>query len=153
MRAFPAERRGLALGMRMSGLPIGGAAAALLIPGLATIGGWRLALAGVGGLCGLFGLLCLLLPSNLRGEGLEPQPGVLRALLSDPSILAVTAVASCLVIGQFAVQGFLPLFLIDRHGWTAAAAASMLAFVHLGGITGRLVWGFLADRAAAGRRK
>ncbi len=46
--AFPRNRRGLALGLRQTGIPIGGLVAAVLLPWIAHLEGWRWSLA-VGG--------------------------------------------------------------------------------------------------------
>ncbi|MDR7483915.1 MAG: MFS transporter [Armatimonadota bacterium] len=135
LRQFPARSRGLAIGICQAGLP-GGAIAALLIPALASLGGWRLSLAAVGAACAAFGLSCLALP---RGEGLPGGAGTaaIRALAFDRDFWPISLMVSTLVIGQFTLQGylplFLPLFLVDEHGWAPSAAGRLLVFVHAGG--------------------
>ena len=46
--AFPRNRRGLALGIRQTGVPIGGVVSAVLLPWIAHIAGWRWAVAVAG---------------------------------------------------------------------------------------------------------
>ena len=48
---FPADQRGLALGVRQTAIPIGGAAAAAGLPWLAESGGTRLAFIALGCSC------------------------------------------------------------------------------------------------------
>ncbi|MFQ5839582.1 MAG: MFS transporter [Candidatus Methylomirabilales bacterium] len=153
IRHFPAGSRGLAIGVRQAGLPIGGMAAALLIPFLAGLGGWQLALSAVGLLCAIFGLLCGVLPDPPAGQGQGAGGAMIRHLLSDRDFLCITLMATALVVGQFTLPGYLPLFLVDRHGWTLSAAARLLAWVHFGGIVGRLMWGMVSDRFLKARRQ
>jgi predicted MFS family arabinose efflux permease len=157
MRTFPPTSRGVAIGIRQAGLPLGGMLAALLIPFLAGIGGWRWGLGGVGAACALFGLLCAALPREQADQAsvAAPTSGRARigALLADQGFVLATITATMLVIGQFMMQGYLALFLVDQHGWSPAAAGRLLVLVHLGGVMGRLVWGTASDRVTGGRRR
>lgn len=154
VRRYPLHRRGLAIGVRQAGLPVGGMVAALLIPALAGVGGWRVALAGAGLLCAFLGLLCGALPPDPPSEERpSARIGVVRRFLLDPDFLSVTLLACCLVVGQFTLTGYLPLFLVDRHGWSPGPAARLLAWIHLGGIGGRLFWGAVSDRYVGARRR
>lgn len=154
VRRAPAYMRGFAIGVRQAGLPIGGMAAALMIPALAGVGGWRVALVGVGVVCLLFGLLCGWLPldpplEERQGGRIEIIPGLLR----NRDFVTITLLGAFLVVGQFTLAGYLPLFFIDRHGWSPAAAAHLLVWIHLGAIAGRLGWGALSDRYLGGKRR
>ncbi len=154
VRRFPLHRRGFAIGVRQAGLPMGGMVAALLIPALAGLGGWRTALLGAGLLCALLGLLCGALPPDPpSGDQQSTSLGMVRQFLADPDFRSTTLLACCLVVGQFTLTGYLPLFLVDRHGWTPGAAARLLAWIHLGGIGGRLLWGAVSDRYVGARRR
>jgi predicted MFS family arabinose efflux permease len=154
VRRCAPHTRGLALGIRMSGLPAGGALAALLIPSLAGVWGWRVALAVVGGLCAFVAALCLLLPRD-RDAASRPRPAALaplRELVAERRYVHLTMMGALLVVGQFTLQGFLALFLVDRYGWAPSGAGRLLAVVHVGGVVGRLLWGAISDRAARARR-
>ena len=67
-QVFPAGGRGTAMGIRQSGLPLGGMLAAVVIPPLATAYGWRAAVAAVAAICAAFGALCWV---GLRGTSRE----------------------------------------------------------------------------------
>lgn len=159
--AFGRRGRGIAMGIRQSGLPLGGMFAALLMPPLAGAFGWRAGLLGAAGVCGVTGLLCAVGlrdatdAPNGRDEG-EPHHeqivSRLNRILADPGIRRTASVATLLVIGQFCFQGYLPLYMVDRFGWSKHAAASLLLAVHGGGIAGRLGWGWLSDRVLGGLR-
>jgi predicted MFS family arabinose efflux permease len=154
IRRFAPHARGMAIGIRMSGLPAGGALSALIIPFLAGIGGWRLALVAIGLLCAVFGALCAALPRDGETTALvRPPAAPVRALASDRGYVRMTLMGAMLVVGQFTLQGFLAVYLVDAHGWSAPSASRLLALVHLGGVIGRLTWGAASDRLAAARRK
>ncbi|HEV2440162.1 MAG TPA: MFS transporter [bacterium] len=158
--AFGSRGRGIAMGIRQSGLPIGGMIAAVLVPALAGAYGWRAGILGAAGVCALTGLLCAV---GLRdvgdaavdadaGSDRRPLGAHLRGILADAGIRRTTIVAMLLVIGQFCYQGYLALYMVDHFGWSKHLAATLLLAVHGGGVAGRLGWGVLSDRFLGGRR-
>lgn len=162
---FPVEERGLAMGVRQAGLPIGGFAAAALLPWVALRAGWKGALLVAGAGCVAAGVLTYV---GLAGHGGPPGAGSQaarhgtvapggfwdgpRQFLRNRAIVATTAMAAALASTQFSLTGYLPLYLVDRFGWRREAAARMLLVVHLGGIAGRLAWGWVSDHLARGDR-
>jgi predicted MFS family arabinose efflux permease len=153
-RHFPPQTRGVAVGVRQSGLSLGGLGAAVLIPTISAAQGWRLAMLAVGALCALFGLLCALLPrDDEAAPGAPAGLANVRDLAADRDFRLITLMATMLVVGQFTLQGYLALFLVDAHAWQPAPAARVLALVHVGGVCGRLLWGAASDRLTGSRRK
>lgn len=155
VRLIPHQRRGLAMGIRQAGLPLGGLLAAALLPAAAGAAGWRGGLLLAGLACAATGLLALgTLPPRTGPDsgdtaGTVPGPGL---LFKDPALFR-TSVAGCLlVVGQFCFTGYMPLYLVDRFGWGQADAARTLALVHTGAIVGRLGWGWVSDRVFGGER-
>jgi sugar phosphate permease len=160
--AFGAGGRGMAMGIRQSGLPIGGLIAALLLPPLAAGFGWRVALLAAAAVSALGGVLCWMglrepVPADDAGPALlAPTIGQitaqLRAILGNVGVRRTTEAAMLLVFVQMSYQGYLALYLVDRFHWSNHAATSLLVAVHLGGVLGRLAWGALSDRGYGGRR-
>jgi sugar phosphate permease len=164
--AFGAGGRGTAMGIRQSGLPLGGMIAALLIPALAGAFGWRIGVLGAAAVCAAGGVLCAIgLRDAANGAGFAAAgrgatgsvSGLalathVRGILDDAGIRRTSIVASLLVIGQFCYQGYLALYMVDRFGWSKHLAAALLLAVHGGGIVGRLGWGALSDRVLGGKR-
>jgi predicted MFS family arabinose efflux permease len=153
--AFGPGGRGTAMGVRQSGLPLGGFIAALLLPPLAAAFGWRAALAAAAGVCAIPGVLCWVALRNGTPESpASPQPLAARLveILRNPGIRRTTVVATLLVVAQFCYQGYLALYLADHFGWKKEVAAAFLMAVHLGGILGRLGFGALSDQRYQGRR-
>lgn len=166
--AFGAGGRGTAMGVRQSGLPLGGLIAAVFLPPLAGAFGWQTAIAGAAAVCAVPGILCWLglrdtrEPAPVSGTPSAPSaaaagPGLpistqLREILRASGVMRTAWTATLLVIVQFCYQGYLALYLVDRFRWSKHAAAAVLIAVHLGGVTGRLAWGALSDAAYHGRR-
>jgi sugar phosphate permease len=99
VRRFPVHARGFAIGVRQAGLLVGGMAAALLIPALAGVGGWRVALAGTGLLCVLFGLLCGALPPDPpSGERRGASIGMILGLLGNRDFVRITLLRAFLLL-------------------------------------------------------
>jgi MFS family permease len=108
--AFGAAGRGMAMGVRQSGLPLGGLIAALLLPPLARAFGWRAAIAGAAATCAVPGVLCWL---GLREDARSgpatavPQGGPrailarVREILGDTGFRRTTGTEMLLVIAQF----------------------------------------------------
>lgn len=169
--AFGPGARGTAMGVRQSGLPLGGLIAALLLPVLTREFGWRGAIVGAAAVCAIPGVLCwLLLRNETAGAQLgdpraaaansagaaTPKPGTvvsrLRDILGDTGVRRTMEVCMLLVTAQLCYQGYLALYLVDRLGWSKHAAAALLVAVHLGGVLGRLAWGAVSDAGYGGRR-
>jgi MFS family permease len=146
-QAFPAPRRGLVMGIRQTGVPLGSALAAATLPLLVALVGlnrvwWVLAgLLLVTG--GAFVLAMPPWPRRARPLG-AVQPTSLRPALGP------MAVALMLVAGQYSALTFAIPDLEIRQGWTVAAAGLALALVQVGGGMGRIGMGWVSDRL--GRR-
>ncbi|MDQ7820922.1 MAG: MFS transporter [Armatimonadota bacterium] len=156
MGAFPVRERGVAMGVRQAGLPVGGLLAAALLPWLATVWNWRVGLLTAGAGCLLGGVLSHL---GLRPADDGRMPGMdapradpvspwaaPREFVRNPALLLTTLTACLLAAGQFGLTGYLPLYFVDAFAWRPQEAARLLLFVHLGGIAGRMAWGWLSDR-------
>lgn len=156
-QVFTAAGRGTAMGVRQSGLPIGGLFAAVIVPPVATAFGWPAALGGVAIACAVPGVFCWVGLRGMARPGAAVPP--IRALVAlvweiirTPGVWRMTWVAMLLVIGQFCYQDYLAFYMVDRFGWSTHVAAGLLIAVNLGGVFGRLAWGALSDRCYGGRR-
>jgi MFS family permease len=150
--AFPRNRRGMALGIRQAGVPIGGVVGAIMLPWLAHAAGWRWSLAAAGGL-----LVLAVLPLVHSGAGARgvdrvtvPRPDGPRF---DRNIKLLTLWACLLVTGQFSVIAFLALDLHESAGLSLPTGSLLVAVAQATGIAGRVLWGAFSDRALARGRK
>ena len=140
---FPADQRGLALGVRQTAIPIGGAAAAAGLPWLAAAGGTRLALTALGFSC-IGGAIVAL--SFIRGT---PAPGAdlanLAGPMRDPRMWLLGLGAGFYLTAQIGITGFVVLFLHEHRGVSAQSAAALLAAINIIGVAARIVAGRWSD--------
>lgn len=154
---FPREERGLAMGIRQTGVPLGGVCGAIAFSYFASHYGYRGALvfAGIAVIAiSTIASIAYLQPSELKGDRVSTTV-LLEDMLKiarEPRLLLVTLCAMLLFFVQSALVGFYPVTLIHAGGYAAALASGLFAFAHLSGAAGRLVWGRLSDRTFHGNR-
>lgn len=154
---FRAGQRDLAMGVRQTAIPIGGALAALLFPWLALGYGWRSAV--VAGAASCFGaaLVCWALyrrPEGSAGDAITTRaPGFgLRDLLTR-DVLLLGVGGMLLPLGQFCLVTYLALFLKETNGVPIETSAALLIEAQIAGAVGRIAWGIFSDRCWGGRRQ
>lgn len=150
---FSARERGLAMGIRQTAQPIGVGIAALALPPLAQNWGFRTAMLFPAGLALVAAVLVLLLvvdpprpPPQVRSSA-----GVARAVspYRGPTLWRLHGASALLVVPQFAVSAFAPVYLVAVHDWSPLHAGWFLAAIQALGATGRLVAGYWSDRAGS----
>jgi MFS transporter, ACS family, hexuronate transporter len=148
--AFPRNRRGFALGIRQTGIPVGGLIAAAALPWIAHAWSWRWSLAVAACVTALTAVPLMTLravPPPPRAR--EPQPHVGR----NRDLLMLTAWGCLIVTGQYALVAFLALDLHQGAGLTLAEGSILVAVANVAGIIGRVLWGLVSDRHDGGSRK
>jgi sugar phosphate permease len=149
---FGRRERGLALGIRQTAIPLGGALAALTLPPVALAAGLEAAFAALAGftlVAALAGALWLREPPPApSGRAVVDAPPPLR----DARVWRLGVGSGLLVVAQAAVIGFLVLFLTDARGLSLATAAAALAAVQVGAAVARIAvgrWSDLQERRIA----
>jgi len=150
---FARDERGLALGLRHMSTPLGGAAAAALLPVAADAGGLEaafLALAAALAVGALAAFLGLRRPPpevarDVAALAAVPRPGTLR----DRAIWTVSLGSASVVLAQISLLSFIALYLHEERGWSVTAAALALAGVQLGGAAARVAAGVWSDRSGS----
>jgi sugar phosphate permease len=153
---FPRTERGTAMSLRQMGIPLGGALAAMALPSLALVVGWRLALAVSGLLAIGMGIAALRLyeepPPAALVEGRARRLGV-GDLLRRSDIWAGMIYVFVLAGGQWCYLFYLELYLTETMGFSITLAAGLLALGQISGVGGRILWGLVSDRLLRGRRR
>lgn len=150
---FDADRRGMALGVRQMSVSAGGLVAAGLLPGLAAIGGVRLALIGAGVLAAIFATWFGL--ASAGGALHAPRAGGridLAGLFGTPGIWRVVAIAAVHVTALTAALNF-SVPAIREGGASAPVGAALFAVISGSAMIARLLWGRVADWGDGTRRR
>ncbi len=147
MAWFGAHERGLALGIRQTAIPVGGALAAVALPAIDHAAGLGAAFVALG----VFSLVAasigaLVIRDRPLGEDIaETVPWSLR----DTRLWLLCAASGFYVLAQIAVIGFVVLYLHDERGWSDSEAAGVLALIQLFAIVARIGAGAWSDRLGA----
>ena len=155
---FPPRERGIAMGIKQTGLTLGGLAAALALPPVALAWSWRHALATAGALSLLSAALVSILyrPSPTSAQGRAdggPQLAELGMFLRRAPVLVVFGCGLALSIAQSSLLAYFVLFTKETFAVSAVTAAQFLALAQVGGTVSRVAWGVVSDRSFGGRRR
>jgi len=144
MAWFPATELGLALGIRQSAIPIGGALGAGLLPVLASAGGTHLAFLFLAGACATGALVAI---AFVRGvpRGTEELGDVTRPL-HERRMWLLGIGTGLYLTAQIGITGFVVLFLHEHRHVSTHAAAGLLAGINVLAIGARIASGRISDR-------
>ena len=154
---FKPEERGLAMGVRQMGTPLGGVAGAIIISTAAEYFGYRGALAVTGILVLVVTLGAAALyrePPQLFGEPVKAGILLKDLLLigREPRLLLITLTCVILFAAQVALMAFFPWTLVNEVHVSAGFAALVFVVAQFAAAAGRLIWGWLSDRVFHGGR-
>lgn len=155
---FSEHERGLAMGTRQAGLPLGGVIAAAVFPSIATTVGWQTAFL-VGAIIVVAGnmLFCIVYrpPENTHEASSTHAPAhpltQARTLLARPVFRQAVLSGITLVAVQTVALMFLVLFLHDRFQVSLVVGALYLLVMQLAGAAGRILLAAWSDHVRQGR--
>lgn len=152
-RFGPARHRNLIFSIKQTGVPLGWATIALIAPALAVSFDWRLPMLLVLAYSVAGALLlerwraCW---DDDRNPGAASQTNMLTgvAVLWRYMTLRYLAVAGfCFSFVQLCIGTFTVNLLVEDAGYGLVAAGVMLSLLQVSGMSGRLIFGWLADRS------
>jgi MFS family permease len=154
MRWFPPRRRGFAMGIRQTGVPVGGVLAATLWPWVATVWGWR-ATYWLAGAMAIVGTAVVVLSyfDPARGTGSGTAVRSLGDLMADRRLWLLALTYNGQIVAQYSVTVYLVLFFHEAMGFSLIVAAGLLALVNVVAIGGRIGWGLASDALFDGARR
>jgi sugar phosphate permease len=152
--AFALRDRGFVMSIRQTGIPIGGALAALVLPPIALASSWRIALVAAAVVAVIGALIARVI---VRGAPLTTN---VRAREEGTSFWAVASreatyvglAGMVLAAGQFVLVSYIALYLFEANAIPVGIGSLFLVAANLGGAGGRMAWGTISDRVFGGRR-
>lgn len=148
---FPAERRGLAMGIRQMSQPLGVAIAAVVVPLLVASGVLWPALVFAGAFVLLTAGLCAVFIVNphrpARATDAEGRPA--NPYRGSATLVRIHLVSALLVVPQYVLSTFGLVWLIADQRWDAVAAGALVAAAQFIGALGRIGAGVLSDRVGS----
>ena len=151
----PQTLRAAAMGIKQSGVPLGGLVAAA-VGALAVVLGWQGVLWLIAAVTAVLAATCFFLPDE-GGHG--NALSVRRAFADLGTVLRNRNLTLLIILGggynmaQSAFFTYLTLFLRDVAQASLPVASLCLGLAHGGSVIGRVSWGMVSDRLFGGRRK
>ncbi len=154
-RVTPPNRLSVVMSIRQAGVPLGAAFAGLAVPALLLVMHWRTGLLLIGALI----LAAALMESPLRsriegGHAIGPAAigtggliPLMRAIVTQPILRALTLCSMSYTFGQCALLVFLVSYLHIELGYSLASAGAVMALSQAMALGARLFWGWFADRS------
>jgi len=158
---FPTVGRGTALAIKQTGTPAGVFLAAVTLPAIAVSFGWKWSMAFVALINLAAGILGWALYRDSRpGRPVKPDgektPGSYKKdigeLLHNRDFLLVSLLQGFFNIGQFVIQSYLVLYMVESLGYPTIYAGLVMALTQFSGVAGRIAWGLMSDFVFAGKR-
>ncbi len=151
MRFTPPERRNLIFSVKQTGVPLGGIAAAGIAPAVAVWVGWQWALAGNAVALALL-MICMQRGRAYWDNDRDPQAqwvanpfGGLAMVWRDRALRLLGIAGGAFVIMQLALSTFTVIFFVEEMKLGLVQAGFILMASQVGGVAGRLFWGWVAD--------
>jgi sugar phosphate permease len=144
MAWFPSTELGLALGIRQTAIPIGGAVGAAVLPVLGSSGGTRAAFLFLGAATLTGALVAAVFIRG--GAAAEPELGDVTQPLRDRFMWLLGTGTGLFLLAQIGITGFVVLFLHEHRGLSKEAAGAVLATIYVLAIAARIGSGTISDR-------
>jgi len=155
----PKHQMSLVFSLKQTGVPLGSLLAGAVVPSMLLLLNWHSSLAAVASVC----LLCAVVSQPLRAAlDQDRQPDLqmrwgswitpIRLVLAHRSLTTMAACSFMFSMVQLSLTTYLVTFLHDDLAYGLVAAGLALSATQLGGMVGRIAWGYVADRWLGAQR-
>lgn len=158
---FEPTKRATIMGIKQTGVTVGGSLVGLYIPFCAGIIGWQKAVLVLSIAIFLMPLLSLFFyrekpesPADATSPAAGPakKKGGLRALLLRPLVVALTVLFALYAACQACVMAFLVVHMEETYRLSHVIAGSFLTVAMVAGTISRIIFGLVSDRLLRGDR-
>lgn len=152
IRFTPAHRRNIVFSLKQSGVPLGGVLTATIMPAIAVTAGWQWAL----WLDATAALAMALLMERWRkrwdGDRVPSTPlaasplGSMAIIWRQHRLRLMALGGAGIVVSQICMQNYTVAMFYEEFSLPLVQAGLVLTVAQIGGVCGRLFWGWYADR-------
>jgi MFS family permease len=150
-RAFGPGRRGWALGVRQTAVPLGGTIAAVAFPLLYAIGGLTLTLLVSAVAVAVTGVAFALIAEGGHPSGVRTVDRPFRSIWRAPGMQRLLLVAACYIVVLQALLSY-TVPAVRAAGYSELTASIAYVSINVTAMVARIVWGRIADAGAGTRR-
>lgn len=157
-RVTPLRLQGLVFSIKQAGSSLGGMIGGLLIPAVAVAAGWQAAVWAVVALA--LAAAAAVIPLSWRLDtdrdprqrlGLAQVWVMARPVLTRPPLRRITAVSFAFTALQMTLFTYFVTYLVGEGGFDLVRAGAAFSAMQVAAVGGRVLWGWIADRAGGGR--
>ncbi|KXY36140.1 MFS transporter [Bacillus sp. FSL K6-0067] len=160
LKWFPKENRGLAMGIRQAGIPIGGALAGVLIPFLTIQYNMTYAINSIACICIIGGLLFFVfykepyVQAEVRKEHIKVSFWTqLKVVICKKELYPIYMAGICMISLQMVLVGHFMKFLVREQSITSIVAGTVFSVMFFSGMIGRVVLAAISDVFYKGNRR
>jgi len=158
MKVTAPANRNLIFSIKQTGVPLGGIAAGLVAPGIALEFGWQMALLAGAGVTAIVAIAIQPLRSAWDGDR-DPDVEITASPLRDVRMIWAHRGLRLISLGSFAFSAtqvslttFVVTMLVTDIEFSLVEAGIVLAVLQVSGVSGRILWGWVADRLNDGNK-
>lgn len=152
-KSTPANRMSFVFSVKQTGVPLGVFLVALVAPGLAVAFGWRVALAVLSMPCIALAFFSQSLRERLDVDrvrttsmSIKSVVGPMNLVLTQPSLRQMATCSFLFSMSQLLVTAYTVTYLHESLGYGLVVSGMLLSVAQVGGVAGRIAWGYVADR-------